>query len=149
MNSRKRKAAAKLRERMRMPAWLRQFKDSVSYPELIHHEQVEGVECCWLAVQRKRHYEVPGALPEIKAAIRQAEVVEAATGSDVAILFTNNERLTEAQVEEAMFVTAEAGFGCGFLGASGKIHQYRILNRFTEGNLIQDLFAAAFPHAAR
>lgn len=121
-----------------MSTWLDSYRASVSWGDQIHAATIAGVECCWHEVKGERVASVPGSLDNITDAIRRATTVQRAINSACRVLFTD-ETATEAQVEEAMYETATCGVGCGFIEPLPSVYFYGLLEKFSEGHLIDGI----------
>lgn len=126
---------------MKEVTWLQRYRAQFSWGRSIRRAKVRGIPCCWVHCEGERHYDVPGNLRDIAKACADAAVVANSTRCSATVLFLDR-KATAAQVEEALFTTSRAGLGCGFLRVQPRLLQYRLLNRVSEGNLVQDLFAA-------
>ena len=118
--------------------WAQDYMDSVAWGDEIEQGFLTGswIEYCRVEVDGVDYYDVPGHLTDLNKALADAEAVKEATGGKVAILFVDKQA-TEAQVEEAMHRACDVGIGCGFLEAKLKLHQYGLLNKYSEGTLLE------------
>ena len=129
-----------------MTNWLTKYRDSVSWGDEIYAKQISArdgsygpVDCCWFYSGNrfdKCHYYVPGDLKDINKAITDGLVVKQSTSCPTSILFTSKEA-TEAQVEEAIHTAGNAGLACGFLEAKPQVIWYGLLEKYSEGTLIE------------
>ena len=121
-----------------MANWAQDYMDSVSWGDEIEQGLLieSGIEYCCVDVDGVDYYDVPGHLTDITKALADAKAVEDATNGKVAILFLDKEA-TEDQVEEAMHRACDVGIGCGFLNAKPKLLWYGLLDKYSEGTLME------------
>ena len=121
-----------------MADWAQQYMDYVSWGDEIQQEMLieSGIQYCRVDVDGVDHYDVPGHLTDLTTALADAKAVESSTNGKVAILFLDKEA-TEAQVEEAMHRACDVRLGCGFLETKPKWHHYELLDKYSEGTLLE------------
>lgn len=121
-----------------MANWAQDYMDSVSWgDEIVQGMHMESrVEYLSFEVEGSWKYLVPGDLNVMSKAIADGLVVKQSTNCRTSILFINKEA-TEAQVEEALHTAGNAGLGCGFLEAKPKWLWYGLLEKYSEGTLME------------
>ena len=124
-----------------MANWLEKYRASVAWGDLItaQHDysrdgQMRRIECCCFPVDDSYAYVLPGTLANLDQAIADAVEVKASSACRVNVLFTD-ETATETQVEEAMTVLGQRGFGCRFLEAQPDVLHLGLLDRMSEGTI--------------
>jgi hypothetical protein len=122
-----------------MADWLDAYRASVGWGDEIIAAYIpqHDLACCFVNHDGEHFYEVPGTLKDLPKAFRDAAIVIEATSCRVGVLFTD-EDATAAEVEEALVTLADAGIGCGFIEPKPRVHQYALLNRYTEGGLLKE-----------
>lgn len=126
-----------------MTNWLDEYRDSVSWGDEIVYSltytrdgQLRPIECCFFPANDTYVYVVPGKLSDLNQALTDAAVVKANSNCLTNVLFTDD-TATEAQVEEAMTVLGQKGFGCRFLKAQPDVLHLGLLDRMSEGTLLE------------
>ena len=122
-----------------MADWIDAYRDSVAWGDEIISVYIpqHDLSCCFVNHGGDHFYEVPGTLKDLSKALRDASKARTATSCQVGVLFTDADA-TAAEVEEAMVTLADADIGCGFIEPKPRVHQYALLNRYTEGGLLKD-----------
>lgn len=119
-----------------MANWLDSYKESVSWGDQIHAETVDGIDCCWVEVDGKCVFSVPGTLDDVPGSIANAVAIKQAFDCDCRVLFADEEA-TQAQVEQAMHATAHEGIGCGFIEPRPSAYYFHLLDLYSEGTLLE------------
>jgi hypothetical protein len=118
--------------------WAQDYMDSVAWSDkIVQGIHVEsGIEYLSFEVEGSWKYLVQGDLNVMHKAIIDGLTIKQSTNCSTSILFTNKEA-TEAQVEEAIHTAGGSGLGCGFLEAKPTFLWYGLLDKYSEGTLME------------
>ena len=125
-----------------MSDWIDRFRSSVDWEDqVIAYLLPEGTPSCLVQLSDGPQVWVHGLLADLPGAVGRARLArESLDCSNIAcrgvtVMFLD-EQATAAQVEEACYVLARAGFSCDFLEVQPRVLRDGLLLRMSEGTVL-------------
>lgn len=115
-------------------SWVDRYRADVSWGDQIHSD--DNDRSCWVMVDGQRHHTRSGYFCNRDRACRIALARAHQLQTSRMTVMWLDEQLTEAQVEELLFLCRDYGLGCGFLEPQPQVHHYGLLVRHSEGTIL-------------